>query len=113
MQPSFTHINYLKLKDVSNILGLKDDRSAKKWLHDNGVPISKTGRDQTVDQFIFDLKRQQLRVEELKKCYPNKWFEIYSAKTEDKAMVEAIRALYPMTRITKIKKNNNIPKFIE
>ncbi|WP_242094311.1 hypothetical protein [Aestuariivivens sediminicola] len=92
------------MTDVCDILGLKDSRSAKKWLHDNNVAISIIGGRSAVCQFTFELKRQQLLVEELRLSYPNKWFEIYEANTPNKGMVKAIRELYPESKL--IKKGN-------
>jgi len=101
------------MKDVCDILGLRDGRSAKKWLHDNNVPTSKIGSSPVVNSFSFELKRQQLLVEELRISHPNKWFEIYDANTKDKGMVNSIRALYPaMTSTRKTKKNNKINNYI-
>ena len=101
------------MKDVCDILGLSDGRSAKKWLYDNNVPISKIGSSPVVNSFSFELKRQQLLVEELRISYPNNWFEIYDANTKDKGMVKSIKALYPViTSTIKIKKNNKINNYI-
>ncbi|MEL4456946.1 hypothetical protein [Lutimonas vermicola] len=95
------------------MLGLIDNRSAKKWLTDNGIPIKKIGGKNVVDKFTFEFKRQQLVVEDLKKSYPNNWFEIYDANTEDKGMVQAIRELYPNLDLIKKTSKNRIKKYIK
>ena len=97
----FLHIDHLKIADIAKILGLKDNRSAKKWLRDNGISISVVGGKNVVDKFLFEFKRQQLLVGELRKSYPTNWFEIYDTKTEDKVMVQAIRKLYPKLDLVK------------
>ena len=114
MQLSLIHIDYLKMQDVCNILGLKDYRSAKKWLHDNNIVISTMGGKNVVCQFSFEFKRQQEFVEQLKVSYPIKWFEIYDANTTDKGMVKSIRELYPETKAAnkKANKNTNLKTFI-
>lgn len=101
------------MADVCNRLGLKDNRSAKKWLHDNNVPISIIGGRAVVSQFAFKLKRQQLLVEQLMISYPNKWFEIYDAHTSDKDMVKSIRELYPEVRGSKKSSTSKTKKYIE
>lgn len=105
-------IEYLKIEDVTNILGLKDSRSAKKWLCDNGIPIKKIGGRNVVCQFSFEFKRQQILVEELRISYPTNWFEIYDANTKDKGMVKSILALYPKIKAAKKASNNRIKKYI-
>jgi hypothetical protein len=109
----FVHIDHLKLADIASTLGLKDSRSAKKWLCDNGIPIKKIGGKNVVNKFLFEFKRQQLIVEDLKKSYPNNWFEIYDAKTDDKGMVKAISELYPKIDLVKKISNNQREKFIK
>lgn len=106
------HIDHLRTADIARILDLKDKRSAKKWLCDNGVPITKIGGKNVVCQFSFEFKRQQIIVEELRKSYPTNWFEIYNANTEDKGMVKSILALYPKTKAANKTKKKSIPKFI-
>ena len=101
------------MKDVADILDLKDSRSAKKWLHKNNVTVSQLGNRPVVCQFTFELKRQQILVEELRLSYPNNWFKIYDAHTEDKKLVESIRVLYPETGLSKKKRNSNIKRFIK
>jgi len=108
----FLHIDHLKIADIAKTLGLKDSRSAKKWLDDNGVPITKIGGKNVVSQFAFEFKRQQLEVEGLRISYPNKWFEIYDANTPNKAIVKSIRELYPETSVTKKISNKSIKQFI-
>ena len=100
------------MADIAIILGLKDSRSAKKWLYDNSIPIKKIGGRNVVCQFAFEFKRQQIAVEELRKRYPTNWFEIYDANTEDKGMVKSILALYPKTKAVNKTKKNRIKKFI-
>ena len=103
---------YLKLSEIAIILGLKGNRSAKKWLSDNGIPISTVGNHNVVDRFIFEFKRQQIFVEQLRKSYPTNWFEIYDANTTDKGMVKAIRELYPLVSSIKRSKGTTIKKYI-
>ncbi|MEC3906144.1 hypothetical protein VOI54_03885 [Tamlana sp. 2201CG12-4] len=98
-------IRTLTLEQIRNFLDLDDNRSAIKWLNDNGIPISQIGRKYVVNQFMFELKQQQIAVEELKISYPSKWFEIYDANTPDKGMVKAISELYPRKQLIKVKKN--------
>lgn len=109
----FIHIEYIKLRDVSTILKVKDKRSAKKWLNNNGISISVVGGKKVVDKFSFEFKRQQLLVKDLIKIYPTKWFEIYDAKTEDKGMVKAISELYPKMSLVKKISKNQIKKYIK
>ena len=92
---------------------MRDNRSAKKWLCVNSIPIKKIGGKNVVDKFLFEFKRQQLIVEDLKKSYPNKWFEIYDAKTDDKGMVKAISELYPKMDFIKKTSNTQRNKFIK
>ncbi|MGE5943997.1 MAG: hypothetical protein ACM31G_06625 [Flavobacteriales bacterium] len=96
----------LTLEQIKNMLGLDDTRSVKSWLTENGIPFSQIGRKYVVNQFMFELKQQQLAVEELKISYPNCWFEIYDANTPDKGMVQAISELYPKSSVKKKKINN-------
>ena len=107
------HIDYLKLNDIKVILDVKDNRAVKNWLNDNGIPITTMCGRPVVNQFTFELKRQQLLVEELRISYPNNWFEIYDANTDDKGMVKSIRELYPETKPVNKTKNNGITKFIK
>lgn len=109
----FLHIEYLQIKDVAKLLGLKDSRSAKNWLSDNNIPISNIGNKDVVHKFLFEFKQQQIVVEELRKCYPNNWFEIYDAKTDDKGMVKAIQELYPNIKKAKINRNHIGNKYIK
>lgn len=109
----FLHIEYLELSKVKTALKVKDDRTAKKWLNENGVRISDVGGKLVVDEFSFEFKRQQIAVENLIKDYPTKWFEIYDAQTEDKRMVKSILALYPKKNLTKKNSNNTIKKYIK
>ena len=106
-------IRNLNLEQIKKILGLEDTRSVKRWLAENGIPYSQIGRKQIVNQFMFEFKQQQLAVEELKISYPNKWFEIYDANTEDKGMVKAISELYPKGIMNKKASNKYVKKFIE
>lgn len=102
----------LSLEEIKEILGLEDSRSVKKWLSKNGIAYSSIGRKHVVNEFMFEFKRQQLAVDELKICYPNNWFKIYEANTPEKGMVEAIRELYP--EVNRVKKNNpNKRQFIK
>ena len=101
------------MKDVCDILDLKDNRAAKKWLHDNNIMISSLGGKKVVSQFSFEFKRQQLLVEELRKSYPTNWFEIYDANTQDKGMVKSILSLYPKIKANKKIKNNRIKQIIK
>ncbi len=109
----FINVEYLKIKDVAESLGLKDSRPAEKWLQKNNIPISKIGGRRVVYKFSFEFKQQQLLVEELRKCYPSKWFEIYDAKTEDKKMVKAILELYPNDKQLKSKRSLSSNKYIK
>lgn len=106
-------IRNLTLEQISTILDLDDNRATMKWLNDNGIPFSQIGRKYVVNQFMFDFKQQQIAVEELKISYPNKWFEIYDANTEDKGMVKAISELYPKGAVNKKVSNKYVKKFIE
>lgn len=101
------------MDDIAKNLGLKDNRSAKKWLYDNGITINKIGGKNVISEFAFEFKKQQLLVEGLRLSYPNNWFKIYDTNTEDKKLVESIRALYPETGLTKKKRNPNIKRFIK
>ncbi|WP_299115809.1 hypothetical protein [uncultured Winogradskyella sp.] len=109
----FLHIEYLQIKEVAESLGLKDSRSAKNWLRDNNIPISNIGNKDVVHKFLFEFKQQQIIVKELRTCYPNNWFEIYDAKTDDKAMVKAIQELYPNIKKAKINRNHIDNKYIK
>ena len=104
---------YLKLNEIAIILGLKGNRSAKKWLSRNGIPISTVGNYNVVDRFLFEFKRQQIFVEQLRNSYPTNWFEIYDVNTQDKGMVKAIRELYPELTLVKKTRNNIGKKFIK
>lgn len=102
----------LSLEQIKEILGLEDSRSVKKWLSKNGIAYSSIGRKHVVNEFMFEFKRQQLVVEELKIYYPNNWFKIYEANTSDVGMVKAIRELYP--EVNRVKRNNSSKRhFIE
>src|SRR5690606_25418060 len=106
-------IRNLTLEQIKNILGVEDNRSAIKWLNDNGIALAQIGRKYVVNQFLFEFKQQQIAVEELKISYPNCWFEIYDANTPDKGMVQAISELYPKSNVKKKKTNkkeNNLIK---
>jgi len=107
------HIEYLKISDIKEILDVKDNRAAKKWLKKNSIPISTVCGRKVVNQFTFKLKRQQLLVDELRLSYPNNWFEIYDANTTDKGMVQSIRALYPDVKLVKKANSNITRKFIK
>lgn len=109
----FLHIEYLNMRDIASALKLKDNRSATKWLSDKGISVSDVGGKNVVVEFIFELKRQQLAVETLRKSYPNNWFEIYDAKTDDKGMVKAIRELYPKMGLVKKTSNKHKKKYIK
>lgn len=106
------HIEYLKLSEIAEILDLKDNRSVKNWLNANGVPMSNIGGN-VVDKFLFEFKRQQLLVDEIRISYPNNWFEIYNANTTDKGMVQSIRAIYPDVKLVKKANSNTKRKFIK
>jgi len=107
------HIEYLKINDIEDILDVKDNRAVKKWLNDNGIPISTISGKSVVDKFTFEFKRQQLLVEELRISYPNNWFEIYNANTTDKGMVQSIRAIYPDVKLVKKANSNTTKRFIK
>lgn len=98
-------VRNLTLEQIKNMLDLDDTRSVKNWLAENNIPFSLNGRKYVVNQFMFELKQQQLAVEELKISYPSKWFEIYDANTPDKGMVKAISELYPRKNLIKVKKS--------
>ena len=100
----FIHLKNLTLDEIKCTLGLEDKRAGKKWLIKNSIPINQIGRKKVVDEFLFELKRQQLAVDKLKMCYPNNWFNIYEANTSDKGMVKAIRELYP--EVNRVKRND-------
>lgn len=104
-------IEKLTLEEIMEILNLQDTRSVKKWLMENNIPISQIGRTKVVNRFMFELKQQQLAIEELKISYPNNWFEIYEANTPDEGMVKAISILYPQHhKVKRIANHKN--KFI-
>ena len=103
----------IRVSQVCSILGLKDNRAAIKWLNANGVPISTVGNHNVVDRFLFEFKRQQLFVEQLRNSYPNNWFDIYEENTPDKGMVKSIRELYPELTVVNKTRNKHITKFIK
>lgn len=104
----------ISISEVSERLGYKDNRTAKKWLTEKNIPIKRTGREWTVFEYLVEHEIQLELALDIKQMYPNTWAEIYDYKTDDKNMVKAVMTSLPKTNriIKKTKKNNNPKKFI-
>ena len=96
--------NVMNLGEVAKRLGFTDNRSTKKWLNKNSIPISKRGRDCVIYEFHLVFQIQLELVEQLKALHPDDWSEIYDATTEDKRMVKAIFQKHPPVKATRTTK---------
>jgi hypothetical protein len=110
MTPNST---FIKLRELSSILGMEDTRTILKWLKSKGITCSKIGKDYVVDGWMVEFKLELDVVEGLKKAFPINWADIYRAKNKNSNMVEAVFVIHPPNATVTNRMNNNFKKFIE
>ena len=93
----FMMTKMLTIEEVSELIGQSenDDRTTKKWLRKNNVPITGWFGKPMVNKFTFEFQCQLILVEELKKTHPATWSDIYIVSTKDKMMVDAVFKVHP------------------
>jgi hypothetical protein len=89
----------INISEICLLLGKVDARAVKEWLHNRNIPLQKNGRDKVANKWKVEMALQSDVIEDLKKCYPNSWRELYKANTSKPELTKATLILHPEQRI--------------
>lgn len=87
--------NILRMPELSEILGMSDNRTILRWLDSKGITYEKLGREYKINRWIFEYKMELETVVELKKTFPTNWADIFNAKCNNKELKEAVFIEHP------------------
>jgi deoxyribodipyrimidine photolyase len=77
------HLDTLTLPQVAELINVKDNESAKKWLKKNGIKIHNFSRNPFVYSIEVASEIDKPYVQQLRNKYPDKWKDRYRDVVKD------------------------------